>query len=129
MRWRLTCARPARRCACGASKPRQSSVALFLFYWVQFAIVTFFNTALLEVATLRFDGENASVRDGLRRSWSRLPTILVYSAFDRRDGENASVRDGLRRAWSRLPTILVYSAFDRSTSWEPRRRARVVKNQ
>ena len=56
-------------------------VALFLFYLVQFAIVTFFNTALAEVAMLRFDGANATVRDGLRRAWSRLPTILVYSVI------------------------------------------------
>ena len=55
-------------------------VALFLFYWLQFAIVIFFNTALVEVAMKRFDGEDAGIGDGLRRALSLLPMILVYAA-------------------------------------------------
>src|SRR4051812_1507547 len=54
---------------------------VFLFYFVQFSVMTFFNTALVEVALRRFDGQPATVRDGLRRAWSRLPVILVYSAM------------------------------------------------
>jgi uncharacterized protein DUF6159 len=54
-------------------------VALFGFYWLQFSIIIFFNTALVEVAMRRFDGENATVGDGLRRAWSRLPIILAYA--------------------------------------------------
>jgi len=56
-------------------------VGLFLFYWIQFTIFTFFNTALLEVAMDRFDGQEASTGDGLRRAWARFPTILAYAAI------------------------------------------------
>ena len=54
------------------------SLAL-LFYFVQFSVMNFFNTALVEVALRRFDGEQATVGDGLRRAMERLPVILVYS--------------------------------------------------
>jgi hypothetical protein len=54
---------------------------LFLFYWLQYAIIIFFNTALVEVAMKRFDGEQASIADGLRRAASLLPVILIYAAI------------------------------------------------
>lgn len=56
-----------------------SYVALFVFYWLQFSVIVFFNTALVEVAMRRFDGESATIGDGLKRAWSRLPIILVYA--------------------------------------------------
>ena len=52
---------------------------LFAFYWLQFSVIIFFNTALVEVALQRFDGEEAGIADGLRRAVSRLPVILVYA--------------------------------------------------
>jgi len=54
-------------------------LALFAFYWIQYTIVLFFNTALVEVAMRRFDDEEAGVADGLRRAAALLPVILVYA--------------------------------------------------
>lgn len=54
-------------------------VTVFVFYWLQFSIVIFFNTALVEVALQRLDGEEANVGDGLRRAFSLLPVILAYA--------------------------------------------------
>jgi len=54
-------------------------LALFAFYWIQYAIVIFFNTALVEVAMRRFDDEEAGIADGLRRAAALLPVILVYA--------------------------------------------------
>lgn len=56
-------------------------LGLFLFYWVQFTIVAFFNTALVEVAMERLDGREATTGDGLRRAWERMPIILAYAAI------------------------------------------------
>jgi Family of unknown function (DUF6159) len=56
-------------------------VGLFIFYWIQFTIVIFFNTALVEVAMERLDGREATTGDGLRRGWARFPIILAYSAI------------------------------------------------
>ncbi len=54
-------------------------LALLVFYWIQYAIVIFFNTALVEVAMQRFDDEEAGIVDGLRRAAALLPVILVYA--------------------------------------------------
>ena len=54
-------------------------LAMFAFYWIQYAIVIFFNTALVEVAMRRFDDEEAGIADGLRRAAALLPVILVYA--------------------------------------------------
>ena len=54
-------------------------LGLFVFYWIQYSIVIFFNTALVEVAMRRFDDEDAGVADGLRRAAALLPVILVYA--------------------------------------------------
>jgi mannose/fructose/N-acetylgalactosamine-specific phosphotransferase system component IIC len=56
-----------------------SWVALFAFYWVQFGVVIFFQTALIEVAMRRFDKQPATLRDGLTRATARLPIILGYA--------------------------------------------------
>ena len=76
---------PALRAHAGAGGTRGLStlayVALFLFYWLQYTIIIFFNTALVEVAMRRFDGEDAHIADGLRRAASLLPVILVYAAI------------------------------------------------
>lgn len=56
-------------------------LALFGFYWLQFAVIIFFNTALVEVAMRRFDGEDAGIGEGLRRAATLLPVIVVYAAL------------------------------------------------
>jgi hypothetical protein len=56
-------------------------LALFLFYWLQYSVIIFFNTALVEVAMKRFDGQDASIGDGLRRATTLLPVILIYAAI------------------------------------------------
>ena len=58
-----------------------SYLALFVFYWLQFSVIIFFNTALVEVAIKRFDGEDAGIGDGLRRAAALLPVILIYAAI------------------------------------------------
>jgi hypothetical protein len=59
--------------------PAMTYVALFAFYWLQYSIVIFFNTALIEVALDRFDGQEASIGDGLRRAWSQFTAIVAYA--------------------------------------------------
>jgi hypothetical protein len=59
--------------------PPVTYVALFAFYWLQYSIVIFFNTALIEVALDRFDGQEASIGDGLQRALSQLAAIVAYA--------------------------------------------------
>jgi hypothetical protein len=54
-------------------------VAMYGFYIVNYAVMMFFNSALISVALKRLDGESASVGDGLRMALANLPAILGYA--------------------------------------------------
>ncbi|HEY4155529.1 MAG TPA: DUF6159 family protein [Puia sp.] len=53
----------------------------FLFYLVNYFIVVFFNTALIQCTRDYFNGEEPSVRKGLQFSVSRIGAILSWSLF------------------------------------------------
>jgi hypothetical protein len=54
-------------------------VTMYLFYFVSYTVMMFFNSALISVALKRLDGESASVREGLQMALERLPAILGYA--------------------------------------------------
>lgn len=51
----------------------------FLFYFVQYTVVIFFNTALASAAMIRLDGGNPTVRDGIRLAMGKLTNIIGYA--------------------------------------------------
>jgi hypothetical protein len=51
----------------------------FLFYFVQYTVVIFFNTALASAAMIRLDGGDPTVRDGVRLAMGKLPNIIGYA--------------------------------------------------
>ena len=56
-------------------------VYLYLFYFVQYIVIFFCNTALVGAAMIRLDGGNPSVADGFRIAQSKLLPILGYAAI------------------------------------------------
>jgi hypothetical protein len=52
---------------------------LFAFYFVNYFVIIFFNAALISCAVLRFNGQEASLGDGLAIAASRLPQILAWA--------------------------------------------------
>ena len=91
----------------------------FLFYFCQYAVIVFFNSALVGAATIRLEGGDPTVSDGLRAARARLPAILGYAAIAATVGvvlksikdrdNNLVVRligSGLGVAWT-LATFLV----------------------
>lgn len=54
-------------------------VALFAIYVIAYAITIFFNAAVIEMATIRFNGGTPTLKDGLRKSWSRLGRIFQWA--------------------------------------------------
>lgn len=63
----------------GAETPVLGYVVLFLFYIVQYAVVYFFNTALIGAALIRLRGGDPTVRDGIKIAVSRLGPIVGWS--------------------------------------------------
>ena len=52
---------------------------LFLYYFVNYFVVVFFNSALMRCAIIRFHGGDATVVDGLNAAVSRLPQIAGWA--------------------------------------------------
>src|ERR1700754_584368 len=51
----------------------------FLFYFVQYSVVIFFNVALASAALIRLDGGNPTLGDGLRAAMGKLTNIIGYA--------------------------------------------------
>ena len=94
-------------------------IVAFLFYFCQYTVIIFFNSALVGAATIRLEGGDPTFSDGLRIARSRLPAILGYAAIAATVGlilqslknrdNNIIVRligSGLGAAWT-LATFLV----------------------
>lgn len=57
-----------------------SYVVTFLFYLVNYTVITFFNAAVVACAAIRMQGGNPTVSDGFRAALARLPLILGWAA-------------------------------------------------
>jgi len=55
-------------------------VLMFAFYFVNYFVIIFFNSALVACAVIRFKGGDPTVSDGLRAALMRLPQILGWAA-------------------------------------------------
>jgi hypothetical protein len=53
--------------------------AMFVFYLANYFVIIFFNTALVSAATIRLEGGDPTVRDGLRAAWNRLGVIFQWA--------------------------------------------------
>ena len=95
-----------------------AAVLAFVFYFVQYAVILFFNTALVGAAMIRLEGGDPNVQDGLRIARARIGSILGYAlvaasvgmilrAIRERSGMLGNIVAGLfGLAWS-LATFLV----------------------
>jgi hypothetical protein len=59
----------------------EQGALLFIFYFVNYFIIIFFNMALIHCARLYFQGEQPSVSDGISFSQSRLSSIVGWAFF------------------------------------------------
>jgi hypothetical protein len=96
-----------------------SYVLLFLFYFVNYFVIVFFNSALVACAIGRFRGNSPTVGDGLRVAVARLPQIAAWALVSATVGlilkviESRSERAGqfvaglLGAAWSVLTFLVV----------------------
>lgn len=62
----------------GAQDPIAWAI-LFAFYFVNYFVIVFFNTALIACAIIRFRGGDPTVADGLRAAGNRLPQIAAWA--------------------------------------------------
>src|SRR5690606_33503734 len=53
---------------------------LFAYYFVNYFVIIFFNSALISCAIIRFKGGNPTLSDGFSAASSRLPQIAGWAA-------------------------------------------------
>lgn len=95
-----------------------SVIWVFLFYFCQYTVIIFFNSALVAAAMIRLEGGDPTLADGFNAAKARLPSILGYAAIAAtvgvilkrmKDDDNLLMRlvgGGLGAAWT-LATFLV----------------------
>lgn len=54
-------------------------VILFAFYFVNYFVITFFNSAMVACAIIRFRGGDPTLADGFGAAFSRAPKILAWA--------------------------------------------------
>ena len=59
--------------------PPLAYVVAFLFYFVQYSVIFFFNTALVGAAMIRLKGGDPTFSDGMRIATSKLGVIVAYA--------------------------------------------------
>ena len=96
-----------------------SYVLLFLFYFANYFVIVFFNSALVACAIGRFRGNEPSIGDGLRVAAARIPQIVAWALVSATIGlilkviESNSERAGqfvaglLGAAWSVITYLVV----------------------
>jgi hypothetical protein len=94
-------------------------VILFAFYFANYFVIIFFNSALVACTLIRFNGGAPTIGDGLRAAASRLPQILGWALVSATVGmilkliEDRSEKVGqfvvalLGSAWSALTFFVV----------------------
>jgi len=92
---------------------------LFAFYFVNYFVIVFFNSALVGCAIIRFKGGDPTVADGFRAATDRLPQIIAWALVSATVGlilriiESRSERAGqivaglMGMAWSAVTYFVV----------------------
>ena len=93
-------------------------VLLFLFYLVQYTVITFANAALVGAAMMRLRGQNPTLGDGFQIAFSRFGAIVGYAliaatvgmilqAISERGTLGNIVRSILGTAWNLITYLVV----------------------
>ena len=65
----------------GSAAPSEATqwAMLFAYYFLNYFVIVFFNSALVACAMIRFQGGDPTVADGLRAASARIPQIVAWA--------------------------------------------------
>ena len=65
----------------GTAAPSDAAMwaLLFAYYFVNYVVIVFFNSALVACAMIRFQGGDPTVADGIRAASARIPQIVAWA--------------------------------------------------
>ncbi len=84
---------------------------MFLFYFVNYFVIVFFNSALVYSASICLSGGHATLGDGLRGAWSRIGQILAWAAVAATVGMLLRVLEDRLGRFGRIITWLLGTAW------------------
>jgi len=84
---------------------------LFLFYFANYFVIVFFNSALVYCASVCLSGGHATVKDGLKAAWDRVGIIFMWALVA------ASVGMALRMIEDRVEKLGRLIAWLLGTAW------------
>ncbi len=84
---------------------------MFLFYFANYFVIVFFNSALVYCASVCLSGGHATVKDGLQAAWDRVGIIFMWALVA------ASVGMALRMIEDRVEKLGKIIAWLLGTAW------------
>ena len=104
--------------AAGAAELSQNVlfyVLMFLFYFVNYFVIIFFNSALVACAIIRLKGGNPNLRDGFGASMARLPQIAGWALVAASVGMILKIIESQSEKVGRIVTGLLGMAWSITT--------------
>ncbi|MGI9101270.1 MAG: DUF6159 family protein [Terriglobales bacterium] len=95
----------------GAATTNTQYAVLFGFYFVNYFVIVFFNSALVYCASICLSGGHATVRDGLKASWDRLGAIFMWALVAATVGMILRMIEDRLGKWARLITWVLGTAW------------------
>jgi len=80
---------------------------LFVFYVVNYFVIVFFNTALVGAASIRLNGGNPTLKDGLTLAWGRKGVILQWAVLAATVGVILQIIERRARLFGRIVARLI----------------------
>ena len=84
---------------------------LFAFYFVNYFVIVYFNSALVACAIIRFKGGDPTVADGFRAATARLPQILAWALVSASVGVILKVIESRSEKVGQIVSALLGAAF------------------
>ena len=82
-------------------------VIAFLFYFVNYSVIIFFNAAMVTCVAARMQGQPCTIKEGLKLAVSRLPAILGWAAMSATVGLLLDIIDNILRQRSEFLANMV----------------------
>jgi hypothetical protein len=84
---------------------------MFLFYFANYFVIVFFNSALVYSASICLSGGHATVRDGLSGAWGRIGQILAWAVVAATVGMILRILEDRLGRFARIVTWLLGTAW------------------
>lgn len=84
---------------------------MFAYYFCNYFVIVFFNSALVACALIRFKGGEPTLGDGFSAAWARLPQITAWAALAATVGVILKIIESRSNKLGKLVTSLIGTAW------------------